>query len=437
MRLALAVCVLVVLNSAPHVLAQDSPVGNWKGAMTREGADVEIEFELRAAQGHFSGTFSSRQQRILDYPFTAVSYSAPKLHIDLAGGDTVFDGTLQQGRLEGTFREQGAGAGTFHLSRFTPTPPPYTSENVNFKNGDVTLAGSLYVPKTRGQHPAILFLHGSGPETRWGANRFWADYFARGGVAALIYDKRGSGESTGNWETADFNDLAGDAVAGIHLLEQRPPINGKQIGIYGHSQGGSLAPLVAAKSGSVGFVISSAGTGISMFESELYSWHQELQSQGLTGKTLKNADEFLRRAAEFVASGDHGREKWITAQNSERSQPWYKFVDPPLKDSEFWSLFPRIANYDPSEYWRQLHVPALIIQAGDDNDVPTERSVAAIRRALSSAAVSDYTILLLPGAPHTFIVHAKSGQPFHWPYLYHGYADLLVAWVRYRTIDHQ
>ena len=67
----------------------------------------------------FGGSFTSLQQRVLDYPFDNVVYSPPKLHIDLAGGDTVFDGVLAQGKLVGTFHEQGEGSGTFRLERFT------------------------------------------------------------------------------------------------------------------------------------------------------------------------------------------------------------------------------------------------------------------------------------------------------------------------------
>jgi len=435
-RLAKLAVALFSLTLTLPLPAQEVPVGHWKGVMTHDGAEVGIQFDIRESQGHLVGSFTSLQQRVLEYPFDKLVYSAPKLHIDLAGGDTVFDGVLAHGILQGTFQEQGEGDGTFHLERFTPAPLPYSSENVTFRNEDVVLAASVYIPRTSGEHPAIIFLQGSGPETRWGANRFWADYFAQRGIAALIYDKRGTGESTGDWKKSDFNDLAGDAAAGIALLKHRAGVNPKQIGVYGHSQGGSIAPLVAVRSGSVAFVISAAGTGISMLDSELYSWHTYLESQGLSGEALNNADAFLQRAAQLALSGDHGWEKWVAAQKAERNQTWYKLVDPPPKDSEWWSSFPKTSNYNPAQYWRQLNVPVLVLEAGDDIDVPAERSIAAIREALSKGGNPDYTILLLPGAPHTFVVHTNPGQPFHWPYLYHGYADLLAAWVRYRTMDH-
>lgn len=434
MRIDEVCCWFVLLLTAP-LLAQETPVGHWTGVMTHDGANIAIEFEFRENHGRLAGSFTSLQQRVLDYPFDAVVYSAPKLHVDLAGGDTVFDGIFANKTFRGTFREQGVGDGTFQLQQFVPGSLPYSSEDVTFRNTGAVLSGSLYIPNTRGEHPALIFLQGSGPETRWGANRFWADYFARREIAALIYDKRGTGESTGDWKTSDFNDLAEDAVAGINLLTRHAGINPKEIGIYGHSQGGSIAPLVAVKSGSVAFIISAAGTGVSMLDSQLFEWRTYLESQGLRGEVLQKADAFLHRVAQFALSGDHGWEKWKAAQEAESGQPWSKLLDPPPRTSDFWASFPKTANYDPAHYWSQVKVPALILEAGDDSYVPVESSIAAIRKALSTAGHRDYTILLLPNAPHTFIVHAKPGQTFHWPYLYNGYADLLVSWVRYRTID--
>ena len=74
---------------------------------------------------------------------------------------------------------------------------------------------------------------------------FFAEHLASHGIAALvIYDKRGVGKSIGNWMQSDFIDLADDAVAGITLLKQHKEIDPHRIGIYGHSQGGAIAPLV-------------------------------------------------------------------------------------------------------------------------------------------------------------------------------------------------
>ncbi len=413
--------------------ADDGLVGHWKGGMTHAGATVGVEFDFTRRTGRLAGSFSSAQQRVLEYPFDSVSYSAPRIGIKLGGGDVVFAGMIAHGEMHGTFRDRELGSGTFALHEVTPEAPPYASEDVTFHNGSVALAGSLYVPSTPGRHPAIVFLQGSGPEIRWGANRFWADYFARRGIAALIYDKRGSGGSTGNWQTSDFNDLAGDALAGVALLRSRPDIDPKQIGIHGHSQGATIAPLIAARSGSVAFVIAVSGSGIPIWKSEITSLHHAMTAAHVRGDALRHADTFIARVIEYARTGT-GWQQVAAAQASHPKEPWHDVLSV-QKNWYFWPFFKKIANFDGATYWRRVHVPVLIVQAGADEHIPVEPSIRAMRSALAAAKNPDYTIALLPGAPHTLVVHPQTASHFAWPFLYPGFADLLGAWVRYRTID--
>jgi alpha-beta hydrolase superfamily lysophospholipase len=92
------------------------------------------------------------------------------------------------------------------------------------------------MPRPPGRHAGVILLQGSGGESRWGTNRFIADQFARSGIAALVYDKRGSGDSTGDWKASSYDDLANDVLAGIDLLASRPDIDPSRIGLHGHSK---------------------------------------------------------------------------------------------------------------------------------------------------------------------------------------------------------
>jgi predicted alpha/beta hydrolase len=130
--------------------------------------------------------------------------------------------------------------------------------------------GSLILPEHTPAAATVLFLHGSGAEGR-DASRFEATTLCRAGYAALIYDKRGVGQSTGDWRQASFEDLAADAAAGLDWLAARPEIDAEHIGIYGHSQGATIAPLVAARSTHVGFIIAGAGAIGSTADVERYS----------------------------------------------------------------------------------------------------------------------------------------------------------------------
>src|SRR5262249_34250200 len=130
----------------------------------------------------------------------------------------------------------------------------YEQETVTFNNGDVRLVGCLTLPKGPGPHPAIVFVHGSGPGTRK-QNVVEADLFARHGIASLAYDKRGCGESTGDWRQVDFNPLADDVVAAVHALQRDRRIRADKIGLYGVSQAGWIIPLAAAHSPEIAFII--------------------------------------------------------------------------------------------------------------------------------------------------------------------------------------
>jgi dienelactone hydrolase len=141
------------------------------------------------------------------------------------------------------------------------------TEAVRFQSGDVTLAGTLFIPDERGRHPAIVLFHGSGPEPR---NPSVADWFARHGVIALTYDKRGVGESTGDFRAVSFTELSDDGLAAIQLLRARPDVDAERIGVWGLSQGGWLGPLAASRSKDVKFVIAVSGPGVSPAEQMVF-----------------------------------------------------------------------------------------------------------------------------------------------------------------------
>jgi acetyl esterase/lipase len=244
-------------------------IGKWQGTMSRQGTDVAVDIDFVCMDADLRASFTSLPQRAMEYPFDSAKQNEDQVDLVL-GGDTNFSGKFHEQELTGTFKD-GDGSGTFHLERIADAHLPYSENDVVFGNGDVTLSGSLYIPRGGGLHPAIVMLHGSGPETRWGANRFWADYFGRRGIAVLIYDKRGSGKSTGDWKTVDFNALAGDALAAVGFLQHQAGIDPKKIGIHGHSQGASIAPLIASQSKSVAFVLADAANGVPMWQSEIFS----------------------------------------------------------------------------------------------------------------------------------------------------------------------
>jgi fermentation-respiration switch protein FrsA (DUF1100 family) len=134
-------------------------------------------------------------------------------------------------------------------------PHPFRSEDLAIAAGDHRLAATLYLPLAGSPAPAVVFVHGAGPAARGAGYHELGRHFAQKGVAALIYDKRGCGASTGDWTRAGLHDLAEDALACVRLLRARPEINPAQIGLWGLSQGASIIPIAAGRSPEVAFLI--------------------------------------------------------------------------------------------------------------------------------------------------------------------------------------
>src|SRR5215475_1593442 len=132
----------------------------------------------------------------------------------------------------------------------------YRQEQVKFSNGDVTLAGTLLTPLTTLRHSAMVLVHGSQDRSRDDDYEFlFANIYLKLGIAVLIFDKRGVGASTGDWHYASFETLAEDVLAGVRYLKTRADINPKQIGLRGVSQGGWIAPIAAARSKEIAFLV--------------------------------------------------------------------------------------------------------------------------------------------------------------------------------------
>jgi pimeloyl-ACP methyl ester carboxylesterase len=423
---------LLLLAPSAGAPQPDGLQGHWQGVLVRDSAETVLLLDLERRDGSWRGSFGFPEQRVLQYPLGNVTVALPNVRIAGPGDSFTLEGTLSADALVGTFKD-AAGTATFRLKR-SREDPPYTSEDVRFDNGNVTLSGSLYIPNGPGPYPAVIFLHGAGPEIRWGASRFFSDYFARRGIAALIYDKRGTGQSTGDWRRSDFSALAEDALAGVRLLTTHKRIDPKKIGIYGHSQGGTIAPLIASRTPDIAFVISAAGGAIPMWQGEIHSLRTQVRARGVQGDSLTRADAFIDQTIALARSGRGWKELQTEWQSAEkRGEPWAALLRPAPEDSYFWSFFAAIAEYNAADYWRKLKIPpVLVVQAGEDIYAPRDQSIAAIDAALRQAGNADFTIVVLPGAPHNFVLQPDAKRSLTWPRLYPGYADLLVSWIQYR-----
>jgi uncharacterized protein len=375
----------------------------------------------------YSGSLSAAQLRAIGIPLTRIRYEAPRASWALVGDATtsLFEGTLKGDSLSGNIRENGAAA-TFRLKRQPTTAAAIREEEITFRNGDVKLGGTVVLPAGPGPHPGIVLLHGSGAEGRWGS-RFLANTFAKNGIAALIFDKRGVGASTGDWRQVGFEELVGDSKAAVEALRTRPGVDSTRVGIHGHSQGGTYAPWVAEKSGHVAFVVGSAASGVSMADAEIYSLSNSVGMRDLSEADRKLAQGYVRAVVATAYDGAP-RANLDRAAEAVRGKPW-AFPLPP-ESSHYWTFSRRIASYRPYEHWRRVTAPVLLVYGEGDQRVPPRESAAEISKAYLSAGGTRLEVRFFAGADHTFRLRPSGTGKFEWPRSAEGYPDAVIGWVR-------
>ncbi len=405
--------------------------GSWRGEMERAGAAIPVRFDFQAKADSISGRFTSETQRTMEYPLDKVAQTGSNVHWEL-GGSLIFDGVASTGGIRGAFRE-GNGHGTFTLKPAKLPPPPYRREEITFRNNDVTLSGTLLRPRGKGRTPGIVFLHGSGPESRWGTSLFLADRFARNGIAALAFDKRGVEQSSGDWTKSTLQDLAGDYLAAVHFLQGQSGVNPKQVGIYGHSQGGTLSPLIASQPGAVAFVIAAAAIGTGpIYTQDLYRKRNDFEDRGFTEPELSGAMALYAQWIDVARTGE-GWDELDRAIAESKNEKWFRALGlPQEKDHWLYKWYPPVGNFNPLSLWEQVKVPVLLLYGERDRNTPVAPGLAGIGQALRKAGNPDYTPIIIPGAEHNLTIQWHTGEPFFWWYVAPGYSDLLTAWVRSR-----
>jgi pimeloyl-ACP methyl ester carboxylesterase len=273
-------------------------------------------------------------------------------------------------------------------------------EDVSFSSGGVQLAGTLVSPARGGRHPAIVLVHGSGAENREYMLPF-ARFLVRRGMAVLGYDKRGVGRSTGDWNTASFDDLAGDVLAAFEYLKTRSDIDRGKIGLLGISQAGWIMPLAAVRAKDIAFLISVSGAGVPVAETTIDQTKNELSALGTPPQLVEEIVGLLTLQYRYASTGQ-GWDEYaaarakVSAKMGGAAPP----TIPGTQDDPYWQFIRRIYFYDPGPTLRQLKVPVLAIFGELDNNIVAEKNKAAWEAALKAAGNSDYTLRILPKANH-------------------------------------
>jgi dienelactone hydrolase len=282
-------------------------------------------------------------------------------------------------------------------------------EEVSFQSGAITLSGTLIVPATERPYPAVVIVHGSSPNVRDPLLGFATEVFAQHGVAALVYDKRGYGKSSGNPTKNSLYSLADDALAAVHYLQSRADIDPKRVGLEGDSQAGWIIPIAASRDKDIAFMVLVAASGVSPAQQGVFNIEHHLRNAGWSERVVDTGRKAAKLQADYAYAVNQGR---LPATDE-------------LKDRYSFGV-----DHNPVPVLEQITQPVLIFLGAADPYVPTEYSALVFDRALRKAGNQDYTIIVYPGAGHGIEVSTMTNAQGETIYEYvEGYRDTMTNWV--------
>jgi hypothetical protein len=302
------------------------------------------------------------------------------------------------------------------------------SEDITFAWGNEQLAGTLHLPTSPAPHPAVLMLQGSGPDDRYSGVYFLPirEAFLSRGIATFSFDKPGIGGSSGDWHRHALGDRADQALAAIAVLHEHPLLDPQRVGVWGHSQGGWLVQMLAARLPELAFVIANSGPGIGVEQQDLYGCEHSMRAAGRSEDDIERALAFMNAVHAAALRGDDYATVDRQLLTPARGEPWSSYL--PLDDEGMWELARAFMTerYEPEEALARIRCPILAIFGARDALVPAWESAEIYSRALRAADNRDATIIVFPQGDHR--IGVKETGAFA-----EGYLDLLADWAARRV----
>jgi uncharacterized protein len=406
MKLILSGLAAAIVLAAGPVSAEDA-AGYWSGRIAN-ALSVFLQFN-KSPDGRWEGTLAVPQQSFTSKVDQLV-VTDDQISFKLVALDATFTARWNEHDKVwiGNWSQQGESA-PLTLERtnanaqkpkrpqedaISARQPDYTSCEVTFANAPakVTLSGTFSVPHGKGPFPAVVLVHGSGPLDRdeevFRHKLFvvLADHLNRHGIAVLRYDKRGIGKSTGAYDGATTFDFASDAEAAVRFLRGRADVDTRRVGIIGHSEGGLIAPLVAAHDPELAFVVMLAGPGV---RGELLMAEQMAlvaRANGMPDDMVAK-ERAVNRALFAALASEPQREAAIdragrAMEEAERGGA-LSAEAAKLRIQQFSTpWFHAFLRHEPGPVLQAIRQPVLALNGERDLQVPAAMDLAAIRMAL-------------------------------------------------------
>ncbi len=277
-----------------------------------------------------------------------------------------------------------------------------SAEPVSFFSQNIKLVGTLFKPDTDKTYPAVVVVHtASGGEQ---ADPFYdhlKSELPKHGIAVLVFDRRGSGNSQGDFETADFDTLADDVVSAVEYLASRADIEKSKIGLHGTSQGAWIAPIASVKKPEIACVVAVSASGVTPADQMDYGVAFHLQQDGFDSSMIDKAIE-LRTLVNRYFRGHLPREQVAAELARYESEPWfekgYLYPSEELPVDITQAKWHYEMDYEPLSIWKKVKQPSLLLFAETDEWVPVETSMKNYKDA--TAHMKDVTIRQMSGTDH-------------------------------------
>jgi pimeloyl-ACP methyl ester carboxylesterase len=300
------------------------------------------------------------------------------------------------------------------------------SEEIRFRNQNIILAGTLYHPESKSPTPAIVVVHSASGGQR--TDPFYDHLrleLPKHGVAVLIFDRRGSGASEGDFETADFDNLAGDVITAVEFLQTRPDIEKSKIGLHGTSQGAWIAPIAAAGKPDIACIVAVSASGVSPADQMNYGVAFHLEKAGFDQTVIEEAIR-LRNLVNAYFRGQISREAAAEELSRFEHEPWYEqgylYPSGELPVDLTQSKWHYEMDYEPLSVWKRVTQPTLFLFSQIDEWVPIEQSMVNYENA--TPHLQDVTLKQIPDTDH--LMRNRAGE------ISREYLNILVGWLKSR-----
>jgi pimeloyl-ACP methyl ester carboxylesterase len=424
-----------------HLSAQqyEDILSSWKGKLDLGTVSMQIAIHISLEGDHLKATMDSPDQSIFGFEASNITYADKLIQIEFEEVKGSYSGEFnpQDSSITGKWSQSGKSwplnleKGKIALPNRPqePKPPyPYLEKEVSFKNTkeDFTLAGTLTMPDLRQPVPAVVLISGSGAQNRDSEILFHkpfkviADHLTRNGIAVLRFDDRGFGNSEGDRSMATSADFATDVSAAVDFLLSQKGIIKDQIGLIGHSEGGMIAPMVAAQRDDIGFLVLLAGPGTTgrqilldqtelillksgakevlvqdVLETNAMIYNILLDNEDVEKAKKKIRKKILKRAKKYTEAEKKSRgwtEEALEQNLNLISSPWFK----------------AFLAHDPVHVLKQIKCPVLAVNGSKDLQVPPEDNLRGIENALKEGGNSQITVKEFPDLNHLF-QHCETG----------------------------